>query len=115
MLARVSLVTPNRSVHLCDGAHPQMVPPGGLLAHAKAKALEAMRGDGPHPAQERLARFYDIDSDCAGVTFAQLQPVASRDITASDLLAAKLLSVPIGPRATRRISRGRNDQERAAP
>jgi hypothetical protein len=78
-------------------------PPGGLLAHAKAKALEAMRGDGLHPAQERLARFYDTDRDYAGATFALLQPVDSRDISASDLLAATLLSVPIGPLATRRI------------
>jgi hypothetical protein len=75
----------------------------GLLAYAKEKALEALRGGGPHPVQDRLACFYDTEGGYAGASFAQLQPVDPMDITASDVLATTLLSVRIGARATRRI------------
>jgi Family of unknown function (DUF6308) len=75
----------------------------GLLADAKEKALEALRGGGLHPVQDRLACFYDTEGGYAGASFAQLQPVDPMDITASDILATTLLSVRIRARATRRI------------
>jgi hypothetical protein len=78
-------------------------PPPDLLAGARDRALEALRSGGLHPVQERLEVFYDTDGDYAGATFAQLEPIESADLTPSDLLATTLLSVQIGPRATRRI------------
>jgi Family of unknown function (DUF6308) len=83
-----------------DGWQP---PPHGLAAHAKQKAAEALRIDGAHDAQHRLARFYDTDGDYAGASFAQLGPTDTNDITAADLLATTLLSVRIRPAAARRI------------
>lgn len=65
--------------------------------------MEALRGDGLRSAPDRLARFYDTDSDYAGASFAQLPPIDPMDITASDVLATTLLSVQIGPRASRCI------------
>jgi hypothetical protein len=78
-------------------------PPPELLTHAKAKAMEAMQSDGLKPAPSRLARFYDSDGDYAGASFAQLEPINTMDFMTSDLLATRLLSVRIGPRATRRF------------
>jgi len=86
-----------------DGWQP---PPPGLVVNAKHKAMEALRTDGPHAAQDRLARFYDTDGDYAGASFAQLDPIDPMDITAADLLATTLLSVRIKPSATRRILDG---------
>jgi Family of unknown function (DUF6308) len=70
------------------------LPPPDLLVEAERKALQAMRTDGPYPAPDRLARFYDADGDYAGASFAQLGPVDPMDITPTDLLATTLLSVP---------------------
>jgi hypothetical protein len=83
-----------------DGWRP---PPPDLAAHAKQKAAEALRTDGAHAAEHRLARFYDTDGDYAGASFAQLGPIDTNDITPTDLLATTLLSVRIRPRAARRI------------
>ncbi len=91
------------------GAHRTMVPDGwqlpppDLLVEAERKALQAMRTDGPYPAPDRLARFYDADGDYAGASFAQLGPVDPMDITPTDLLATTLLSVRIRPGAARRM------------
>jgi hypothetical protein len=65
--------------------------------------MEALRADGAHAAQHRLARFYDTDGDYAGASFAQLSPIDTNDITSTDLLATTLLSVRIKPGAVRRI------------
>ena len=80
----------------------QLTPPD-LTAAAKQKAMEALRIDGAHAAQHRLARFYDADGDYAGASFAQLEPIDTNDITPADLLATMLLSVRIRPGAARRI------------
>ena len=88
-----------------DGAIPdgwQPLPPD-LAADAKQKAMEALRTDGPHAAQHRLARFYDIDGDYAGTSFTLLGPIDTMDIGPTDLLAVTLLSVRIRPGAARRI------------
>lgn len=74
-----------------------------LLEHARDRALQALSLDGPRPAHHRLRTFYDTDSDYAGATFAQLQPLEPADLTATDLHATTLLSVRIGPGATRRL------------
>jgi Family of unknown function (DUF6308) len=86
-----------------DGWQP---PPPDLVVDAKHKAMEALRTDGPHAAQDRLARFYDTDGDYAGASFAQLGPIDPMDITPADLLATTLLSVRIMPGATRRMLDG---------
>lgn len=79
------------------------LPPPRLVANAKQKVMDALRTDGPHAAQGRLARFYDTDGDYAGASFAQLGPIDRMDITPTDVLATTLLSVRIGPAATRRL------------
>ena len=61
-----------------DGWQP---PPPDLVVDAKHKAMEALRTDGPHAAQDRLARFYDTGGDYAGASFAQLGPIDPMDIT----------------------------------
>jgi Family of unknown function (DUF6308) len=65
--------------------------------------MEALRTDGPHAAQHRLARFYDTDGDFAGASFAELGPIDPIDITPANLLATTLLSVRIRPGAARRM------------
>jgi Family of unknown function (DUF6308) len=82
------------------------LPPPCLLADTKHRVLEAMRTEGPHAAQHRLVRFYDTDGDYAGASFAQLGPIDRLDITPTDVLATTLLSVRIGPGATRRLLSG---------
>jgi hypothetical protein len=39
------------------------LPPPDLLVDVKHKVMEALRTDGPQPAQDRLARFYDTNGD----------------------------------------------------
>lgn len=74
-----------------------------LVEHAVAAALQALAPDSPRPAHQRLANFYDRSRNFAGATFVNLAPVAPDDITAVDLHATTLLSVEIGPGATRRL------------
>src|SRR5215469_2992215 len=62
-----------------------------------------MRIGGLHPAPARLTRFYDVTGDYAGVSLAELRPIDPLDFTPSDILATTLMSVRIGPGATRRI------------
>jgi len=50
-----------------------------------------------------FSRYYDVDGNCAGATFATLEPSAPHDITAADLHAVRLLSVELGASATRRL------------
>ena len=90
-------MTTGEDAMIPDGWQP---PPPDLAADAKQKAMEALRSDGPHAAQHRLARFYDTNGDYAGASFAQLGPI---DITPADLLATTLLSVRIRPGAARRM------------
>lgn len=55
------------------------------------------------PASDRLAAYYEVDRDYAGATFATLGSNDPFDITAEDLHAVSMLSVTVGPRATRRL------------
>lgn len=66
-------------------------------------ALKALADAGPKPVGSRLARFYDVSGDYAGASFAGLEPLSVSDVTATDLHATSLLSVDIGPVATRRL------------
>lgn len=77
--------------------------PADVLAGAKRSALDALSTDSDRPAHERLADFYDRSGDCAGASFTELGPFERDDITAVDLHATTLLSVNIGPGATRRL------------
>jgi hypothetical protein len=79
------------------------LPPRGLVLDAKARVLEALRTEGPHAVQDRLARFYDTAGDYAGASFAHLGPIDPLDITCTDVLATTLLNVRIGPGAARRV------------
>ena len=55
-------MTTGEDAMIPDGWQP---PPPGLAADAKQKAMEALRTDGAHAAQHRLARFYDTGGDYA--------------------------------------------------
>ena len=77
--------------------------PEGMREHVRDRALNALRLGGDRPVQERLRFYYDIDGDYAGASFAQLEPNDREDLTATDLHATRLLSVPIGAGATRRF------------
>jgi hypothetical protein len=70
---------------------------------AKHRALQALKQTGINPAPKRLTWFYDTNGNYAGASFAELRPIDPWDLTATDLHATMLLSVRIGPRATRRI------------
>lgn len=85
------------------GPEPWAVPPPHLLNDARRKALDALATSGSRPVQDRLSRFYDIGGGYAGASFALLPPNVPQTITATDLHATTLLSVTIGPGATRRL------------
>jgi len=74
-----------------------------LREQVRDKALKALQLDGERPAQDRLRFYYDVDGDYAGASFAQLAPIEPDNINATDLHATRLLSVPIGAGATRRL------------
>ncbi len=74
-----------------------------VIDNALARVVTALATDGERPVQERLACYYDVDLDYAGASFAVLPPLVDDDITVSDLHATTLLSVEIGPAATRRL------------
>ena len=50
-----------------------------------------------------LARYYDRDSNYAGATFLDVDPVDPYAVTSGDLLALTLLSVEAEPQAVRRL------------
>ena len=77
--------------------------PAEVVDHATVRALEALSRGGRWPVVKRLLDYYDPDGDYAGASFAELAPVTPNDITAADLHATRLLSVPLGPGATRRL------------
>jgi hypothetical protein len=78
-------------------------PASGALDRALASTLEALSTQGPRPVQKRLRTFYNVASDYAGATFAELAPESPNEITAADLHATSLLSVELKPGATRRL------------
>lgn len=77
--------------------------PADVHQQAKTRALAALAFDGLRGVQHRLAAFYDVEGNYAGASFAYLEPNELPDITATDLHATSLLSVDIGPQATRRL------------
>src|SRR3954452_1503431 len=74
-----------------------------LLARTKRVALDALETAGARPVQERLRRFYHVESNYAGASFANLGPSHPSDISATDLLATTMLSVNITAGAARRL------------
>lgn len=67
---------------------------------AKRQSLLVLKDDS---TPERVRRYYDAKTNYAGFTFAGLEPNASDEITATDLLAVTTLSVDIPVLAVRRI------------
>jgi hypothetical protein len=87
-----------------DPSLPASAPlPSSVLERARRQALEALSDAGRYGAARRLVDYYAIDGDYAGASFATLGPVEPNDVTAVDLHATRLLSVPLGPGATRRL------------
>jgi len=78
------------------------VPPE-VVEQAKRQAHIALASDGERRAADRLARFYDTESNYAGASFADLEPNHWTEVTATDLHATSLLSINVGPQATRRL------------
>jgi len=78
------------------------VPPE-VVEQALRQAHLALAVDGERRAADRLATFYDTESNYAGASFANLEPNHWAEVTATDLHAASLLSIDIGPQATRRL------------
>lgn len=75
-----------------------------VFDRARSQAVVALSSDGTKKvAAERLAAFYDVSGNFAGASFASLPPNDPQDLTAADLHAVSLLSVDIGPAATRRL------------
>ncbi|WP_407343340.1 DUF6308 family protein [Pengzhenrongella phosphoraccumulans] len=77
--------------------------PAGVFEHAKRQTMAALNTGGPRPVGPRLAYYYDRDRNYAGASFASMYPNDPNDLTATDLHAVSLLSVTVGPRATRRL------------
>lgn len=77
--------------------------PDGALERARTVALAALDPGGDRPVGARLAGYYDVDGNFAGASFADLGPNDPTDLTATDLHAVSLMSVAIGPGATRRF------------
>jgi len=71
---------------------------------AKERALQTLVEAGERGAAERLAAFYDTESDYAGASFVDVAPNEWLDVTVADLHATSLLSVDVGPQATRRLT-----------
>lgn len=72
-----------------------------VTKHALSVARAVVSGD---DAVRDLTRYYTVDSDYAGSTFANLQPIDPHRITPTDLLATTMLSVDIPPIAVRRLT-----------
>lgn len=88
--------------------HPEAPPgwlpiPAGALDTAKKQALNALDTKSTDPSGPRLAAYYDRDGNSAGASFAELTPNDPFDLTPADLHAVSLMSVTIGPGATRRF------------
>ena len=64
------------------------------------RTLDALAGDA---VVEDVARYYDRESNYAGATFLDLDPVDPYAVTSGDLLAITLLSVQAEPQSVRRL------------
>jgi len=90
---------------------PELDP--GVRERAIAQALEALSGESHSGPVRRLVAYYAVDGDYAGASFATLPPVEPQTITATDLHATSLLSVDVGPGATRRLLGSSPERDRA--
>ena len=71
-----------------------------MLSFALERAREALHGD---DAVERVAKYYEIDSNFAGSLFLGIPDPDPAVITVADLFAASSLSIDIPARAARRL------------
>ncbi|MCK9795958.1 DUF6308 family protein [Isoptericola sp. 4D.3] len=67
-----------------------------VVTAAKATTLRAL-------SMVALQRYYDLRGNYSGSTFATITPNDPYDITGADLHALSMLSVTVGPAATRRV------------
>ncbi|MFC8596837.1 DUF6308 family protein [Isoptericola sp. NPDC057191] len=67
-----------------------------MLATAKETTLLAV-------STAALERYYHVGGNFAGATFATIAPNHAYDVTGADLHAVSMLSVTVGPAATRRV------------
>lgn len=74
-----------------------------VIGTAKIQTMRALASAGPHPVQERLARYYDPAGNYGGATFLDIEPNQRDDVTASDLHALQMLSIRVNPQMTRRL------------
>lgn len=74
--------------------------PEGALTAAKEQTLAALR-DPESP--KRVLQYFDPQTNCAGATFAGLEPHDQSAITATDLLAVTTLAIDIRVLAIRRF------------
>lgn len=86
-------------------------PDSELSNRALAVAREIASAD---DAVDQLARYYTVESDYAGATFAGLTPHDPNRVTPTDLLAATTLSVDIPPITIRRLTADTTVARRAA-
>jgi hypothetical protein len=73
------------------------------MQFAKERCLDGLNPGGPNPVGPRLARYYDRNGNYVGRSFVALTPNDPHDVTALDLHATSLLSVDLGPQATRQL------------
>lgn len=73
------------------------------FARARAAGLAALSNDSDRPVSHRLRSYYNVATDYAGASFAELTPNEPFAITGVDLHATSLLSVTVRPGATRRL------------
>lgn len=93
-------MTPDEQTDAPDG-WPTV--PVDTIERARSQALLALVTDRDRSAADRLAVFYDTESNYAGASFATLFANDWSDVTAADLHATSLLSVQVEPQATRRL------------
>jgi len=67
-----------------------------VLVAAKETTLQAL-------STTALEQYYDVRADYAGTTFATIMPNDAYDVTGADLHALSMLSIRVGPAATRRV------------
>lgn len=82
------------------------VPADAMLENAVQVSLRALSEDDKYPASARLAAYYRLDGNYAGVSFAEMDPADPDDIGTGDLHALTMLNVRVGPRSTRRLLPG---------
>lgn len=93
----------NTSATVRDVPEGWAAPSPEVLDYATDVALRALSDRGEHPVHQRLSAYYKVRGNYAGASFADMQPIDTGDITATDLFAVTLLSVDVKPGAARRL------------